>query len=430
MGLRLLAPIVSPKGGRRFEPTPQEIVEYACLLEKVGVRREALRKIAVIDAAIVPEVLYCRAATLVGQWEYADALPLFLQYAAVAPTPYLRLVAHVNAAASLVALDRRDEAVDFIGAVQADARALGANRLLANTYELRSQLWIRARQLKEANADLDSAAQILRETASLDSLFVKKWRSIVDALAKRELEPLLAFRADAERMRDWESVRDADFYANVIQFDKRRHEKLFFGTPFLVFRDRIRAEIGEPITDGFILLGPPTAPCLDLELGHLVGADGSTAGGRNSHALLIALFRDFYRPCGIGNLFEEVFPDEHFDMDSSPDRMRQAIARARSWLRENDIALSIEENRRQYRASRSEGLSIRVPCELKVPDPTAERIARLQEKIGTMPFAYRQVRDIVDLPATSFHRFIAEALERGLVQKSGRGRATCYKISA
>src|SRR5262249_1530027 len=125
--------------------------------------------------------------------------------------------------------------------------------------------------------------------------------------------------AKALASHNWEDARLADLYSVQIDFKNSKFLHLIFGTPFQGFRTKIYNEIGHKPDRSTYYLGEKQAPRLDLANGEIGGLPAFNVG-RKIHQLIEILLRDFYHPLRIAGIFSELFPGEHFDVSSSPDR--------------------------------------------------------------------------------------------------------------
>lgn len=171
---------------------------------------------------------------------------------------------------------------------------------------------------------------------------MSKWH-VLEAFESKSLDPLKLVKAEAARNSDWANMRDIDQFSLRVSFDEELFNHLVFGTPFKALRRRILLDLDHAPKKDFYIWGKENSPCLNVLDGTIDGRVTQKPGGK-CHHLIEVLLRDFYRPLKMGELFAEIFPDDHFDIFSSPNRLHQILFRTREWLNEENIPLEIVEN--------------------------------------------------------------------------------------
>lgn len=428
LGLKLLRPIAHPdKELAGSDPSPAEKAEYGVLLQRSGAIQDALRLLAQVDAKLVPDVLLFRAFCHFGRWEYPQAIGVLEQYLEIERRSYQRLVGSVNLASALVDDGRYKQALEQIEnniEAAADGRY---GRLHGNSLELRAQIRFYEGDFAGARSDLHVAFQYLGAVRSTDNFAIRKWLAIIDAIESHELAPLLAIRQEALERRAWESVRDADRFVLKIRFDQPRFEHLYFGTPYAFFREKLRTEYPVETLPSDLVIGSQAGKVLDLANGKIDGCESPSQG---IHQVIAALTRDLYRPLGMGGLFSELFPGEHFDIFSSINRLYQLIHRTRRWFMENGFDAGIVEDNGVYRLSLGESFGVRVPLER---GPTASsieerRLLDLQSRFATREFSTREACLVLGVSPSAFKILMTWALENQRVERFGKGRSTVYRL--
>ncbi len=428
-GLRILTPILYPElKGIQAPASDMEKAEYAVLLERSGAVREALGFLKDLDSTKAPEILLYRAFCHFKSWNYGSSIPDLQKFIQLIEDPYQRLVGQVNLAAAFVAESRAQESRELLAEIKRTGKAQGYMRLVANSLELLAQLQISLRKLDQAKAALNEAAEIFANDQTTDRFFVRKWQLVVEALETHQIEPLNRLRQKARDMREWETLREADLVELKIQTSEELLAKLYFGTPFADYKARIERSIGRrPLADEY-LFGDPRGPVFDTETGTFSGNSFSKPG-HLVHKVLSALTRDLYRPLRIGGLFAELFPDEHFNVFSSPNRVHQLLHRTRDWLAQNEIPARIQAQEGQY------ALAVEGPVAFKISNSTAvdrwsPLIARLKSELrGASEFTSQDLRKHLGLSRSSATRFLRWAIESGHATRYGQNNFTSYRFS-
>ena len=429
-GLKVLSPLIEiDRGGWRTIATPGELAEHAILLQRAGATQEALWVLDQVDATACPDAHLFRAFCRIGIWEYAAAAESLLAFLRAPITDYQRLVAQVNLAAARLALGMREEAGKLLEEVLPPAREGGFTRLTGNCHELRAQLNFQLGRFDEARMDLRSAAGQPENGRSLDHFLTRKWMAIVSALESRRPEPMLELRKEALERGDSESVREADRFLLRVEFDENRFRELLFGTPFALYRQMILAEHeGRRLETSDYLWGDSNL-VFNLHTGELDSGSVATPT-QGVHRILSALSKDFYRPLAIGGLFAEIFPGEHFNVLSSPQRVHQAIYRARQWAATNEIPLVIEEVSSCFRLVVKPGFGLLVPYEREFARSEDMRLVRLRSRFTREEFRTPEAQECLDLSVTSVKNLLAEAVASGQLVRTGKGKATAYRFAA
>jgi hypothetical protein len=121
-----------------------------------------------------------------------------------------------------------------------------------------------AKRLPWAETDLDEAFRLIPAEDTLERLFIRKWKAVLEAFRKNQSEPLMVFQNEAREFGDSESVREMDLFICKFSASEHIYNHLYFGTPFTQYRERICIEVGrKPQTSSFVL-GDSGGVVLDL----------------------------------------------------------------------------------------------------------------------------------------------------------------------
>lgn len=428
-GLRLLYPVIRREGVTKAEASTLEICEYSALLARNGSIQEALNLLHQVQSSEAKEVALYTGQCHVINWEYAKAAELFRKYLSSDADEYSKLIAKVNLAACYVVTSQFDEAVSLLRESIALAEKSGATRLKGNCYELWAQVCFWQNDFKKARQCLEKTSEILGLSQSRDHLLVHKTASIISALENRSLEPLLKFRVEALAHKHWDSIRETDLFALKVQFDQGRLNHLIFGTPMRPYRQRIQDLLQATPSQHFVW-GAAEGLMLDLQTGKMnLGED--LEPGRKIHQVLACLSQDLYAPRNVGNLFSELYPEEFFNVDSSPFRIRQLMMRTRAWLKENRIPAQIEQDEGSYRIVIHGAFGIQMTLEAEVLDPLTSKWQELRRGFCEQnEFSAGEACHRLNCSRASFLRLAEWALKSGHLQKAGAGKTTRYTIES
>lgn len=429
LGLKILAPVIAPeKNGT--PPSSSELAEYAALLQKFGAVDDALRLLARVDLREVPEALMYKAVCHFSRWEYGDAVPLLESYVDLAVSSYQGLVGRVNLAAALIGTLKFDDAEKLLEENIRIARESQAARLEGNCHELLTQVHLMKRDLVSASRCLEVAETLLVGPQSLDRLFTNKCRAYLTALETRSTKSLLEFRREAVSWPHAETVRETDLFTLMIEPIEELHDTLYFGTPFKGYRSRMEALLGQRQQKTQYILGAAEDPCFDIASGESPFGD-SLKPGSSVHKVIGALLRDFYRPARFGSLFGQLFPNEHFDIHSSPARVHQSLRRARRWLLENRVPAEIKETNGTYKLEITGAVSFRLLADRENLGRHGLLLAQLSSAFPRgEPFTAAAACEKLEMTTSSFHRFLQPMLESGRVEKFGASTSTVYFVPA
>ena len=427
LGLKILAPLML-----QFEasgkPDPEVLAEHGFLLHKIGSTSEAMRIFELVDAKAVPDVLFYKAFCHFSRWEYSEALTALEVYVGQNQVaPYQRLVGKVNlASARIVAHD--ESASRTLEEVLSECRAGAHARLTANCLELGAQIAIRERRFAAAEEMLTESLGLLETDSTSDRLFAEKWRAVVIAERDGEVEPLIRVRASAKEHGHWETAREADRTIAKITGDEKLFNKLYFGSPFESYRRILTTNTNYRPPETFVI--GEGGKVLDVATGLLDG-ESLTKPAQAIHRLIAGLLSDFYRPFKLGGLFAALFPNERFDVFHSPNRVYQAIHRAREFFAEKKIPFIIEEKDGFFRLTRTGELRMLLRNEARRPvSAESVQLLRLMEAMPGQEFATREAIAALGISETGAKRVLRYGLATGALVRVGSGIYTRYRRAA
>ncbi|NJL24507.1 MAG: hypothetical protein HC902_04620 [Calothrix sp. SM1_5_4] len=171
---------------------------------------------------------------------------------------------------------------------------------------------------------------------------------------------------------------------------------------------------------------------MDLSDGRVDSSESQDTlkAGRKLHHILTALTSDLYEPVNTGNLFGTLYPEEHFDVHSSPLRIRQVIHRTRSWLQRSHLPIQIEHHASGYRITLTGPVRIRLTRESALRKPDQLLWDTLEREFSGKSFSAKEAMTRLKLSPSGFQRLAAAACARGDLTRAGKGKATRYSISA
>jgi tetratricopeptide (TPR) repeat protein len=426
-GLRLLQPIIRHQKEQIKIATAGEICEYSVLLSRNGSIQEALNLLTGVNARETPEASLYLAYCHISNWDYSKAIGLLQGFLNSDADSYSKLIARVNLISAHLAVSQLDEAFDLLAETIPMAEQSDASRLVGNCLELRGRVHLHRGDFSNSRMDLNQALEIFGTSQSYDRLFIHKWQAVISAFEESSVEPLIRFRQEALLGKQWESVREADLFTIKIQFDQKLLDHLTYGTPMASYRQRIHTEVGGNPSEAYLFGN--AGPCLDLTTGKINGIQDFNPG-KKIHQVIAALIKDFYVPRNMGTLFSELYPNEYFDINSSPLRVRQLLRRTRQWLSENGLPASIEQKKGSYKFLIHGSFGIRIQLESPAILSSSVHWQQLKAVFSMgSPFTAKQACEKLNWPRSSFLLLAEWALATGELLKSGTGRSTVYHIA-
>lgn len=144
-----------------------------------------------------------------------------------------------------------------------------------------------------------------------------------------------------------------------------------------------------------------------------------------------ALVDDFYAPIPMGSLFTKVYPGEHFDIESSPLRIRQVLSRLRKWFSKNHITASVSQKETLYKMEIIAGLSFEISQTKSNSIDFNRNFERIRKHYTNKnPFTIKDVVHDLGISRSDFHRIMKWATEKQFVIKGGKGKTTHYRLAS
>lgn len=372
----------------------------------------------------------------IGEWNYESAkehLEVYLKYNSL--SQYDRAIGKVNLLASKVTLlpnGGKDLALEKeIESLIHRCEQEQYFTLKTNLEEIRIQLLLKSYSQSRAKETAGLVKSIVDDPRAKDNLFILKWSILAEtptlASTQNEIKTwktrLLKLKKQALEIKHYETVREVDFY--LARFQKNLVEKVFFGTPFKTYRQRIIDEYSPQLPDHYWY---SLNQQINYRFDYLSFND--LKPGSLPMRLILALSQDFYRPLNKYSLFTAVFPKEHINPDSSFNKLHQVIFRARKWLDKNDIPLDITEE--------NESFSLMGPVSIKIylKDRKDNLIVSDDKKIigeKITDIFHEKMFSINDLIEAKLFKNLRAAQRylkenSDLIERHGKGKNTRYSI--
>ena len=410
------------------------LAEYCTMLVRLGSVEEAGRRLAPLTKSMEPSALIARFWYHFTRFEYRESIPLLEQWIGSLSDPYLLMIAENNLAEAYFGVGKYGKSREVVSRTIRKCEASGYLRLLANGLHIRARCSSEMGDLDKSDEDLKRALTVLKSTGTADASIIRRQIAVNEAFATKSLDPINKFRESALRDGLWETLRELDFQSLRIQFRADVLNKLYFGTPYPAYRERIRRALPEAKIESEYIWGPRRGSVLDLGTGTLSGALALRAKPTRLNLLTLkALLQDSYRPLGTREIYAALFENEDFDAARSDDRIHQCIARLRRWLTRAGLPLRVDLQDSSYVLSHEgrPSLGIRVPASLPAalrPREASSFVATLREHFSDT-FTASDVRTKLALSSATTIRRLTAAVEAGHLTREGTGKSTRYSFT-
>jgi tetratricopeptide (TPR) repeat protein len=406
-----------------------ERAEYASALTNIGAFSEAEKILESLNPNSYPKILLYESFALFNQWKYREALPHLQNYVKKVEEPYLKRVGKVNLCAAQVFCRDYAKALESLKGLQAELVSEKQTLLLGNVLELQAQCYLGLERFAEADQTITQSEELLSGTGTLFYLFAKKWRAISSLMQnKKEAKSQIAeVRQMAKGMRHFETLRECDFFEGIYLNDAELVRKVYFGSPFSSYREKILAHvpIGGTQYDWTVEVpGTKDSPLYDV-------AQPIEGVVPNSilHNLQKLFFSDFYATWRIGTVFSNLFPDNHYDIQSSPNRIYQLIHRWNVLAEKSSLPFAIESDGSGFRVVFKQSCTVRVGQSTELINIVDSQLQQLRLHFGSKSFRSAEARKLLNKSQSHMSVLLTKAQAVGL-QKLGSGKATLYKFAA
>lgn len=428
-GLRALRGRLFLLGQKHLDPTTDsEKAEYAALLSRMGGVKQALGILKNLGTGRPVDAHLFETFCYLAQWDFLNAESSILKYLSVVVDPYARLVAQVNLVSALIGQGRFGEAQSLIDQALPLAEASQANRLQGNFLQLKAQALFWEEKYESALAAIRKSIQMIQGVGTQDQFLITKWEKIIRAFEQNGRQELVDFQRHCFKNREWETAREVDRFLLHIEMDQRRFDRLFYGTPHACYRQALKIEFSQEPSREYAQIGASEGPIFDPKHWTLASQAVSDPGSKVKQ-LVGALFADFYMPARAAGIFADVYPDEIFDIESSPLKIRQLLQRLRGWLENENIPIQISEWRAYHRVRPAKEASVRIYLDYGFGQSNEDRLfAKLCAHFSLgQSFSSSAACEVLGLSRSSFLRFANWGTEQGYLSKTGSYNKVSYQ---
>ncbi len=332
--VRLLNPII--RNGTKV-PSNLEIIEYAACLTKLNLSDESMELLNSIQNEESPEIHFERAAAYMSKWDYLSAREHLEKFLACPSNDYRICVGELNLGASYIYTNEANEAVRVLKRVLERAKKNQFNLLCGNALELLAQSSILQKDFTSAENFINEASKYMGTSNPRYILYFEKVRAMRELftgnISPALLRSLTTLRSKAASLRNWNTLRDIELFTAIATKDTNKIQDLYYGVPYPEYRKRILWFWDRPLQVSETydkIIGPnPSAQkkIFDIANGIDLNSQHQLSIGKTLHRLVQCLTSDFYAPFSTTKLFSIVFQGTHFNPDTSPQQVYEAIKR-------------------------------------------------------------------------------------------------------
>ncbi len=432
--LRLLTPLMHAPSHQRINVSDIERALYALALARIGSHKESSEYLEKLENT-QKDILLLKASAWISQWNYKNAQKIYKFLLVHSKLDlYEDKIVKINLASCMISQSKFRNAISILEEFE---NLKDSNRLLyANSLELLAQAYFGIGDLRMAEHIVNMSITKLEGGDEDYSLFAKKWLSIIRSTGQNKISDNWEHvRTLAIQQLDYETMRDLDLFQACLTKDRALFFKVYFGTPFFSYRKRALKRFGnlEKIPKDFIVYPGEKLPypgLLNLESGRF-------SDQQHKHnvsfsilhiKLLRELARDFYRPVSMGALFAALYPDERFDIFTSPHRLYQLVRNLRKHLNQFQGSPRIVMKRGAFLMS-FESTQIKVNLNyrpVKRSDPMNSQLQAWVQSRGALPFNRKELEIHFKISKTRSLQLLKEGLSNKWFRKEGIGNRAWY----
>lgn len=306
-----------------------------------------------------------------------------------------------------------------------------------NFHELVGQYNILQRRFELCDQHLQKAEVLLENHSGIYNFYVSKWKAISKLLQNPKdpcaLEAIQQIKAQALEKKEWETLREIDFYLAIATQNSELFNKVYFGTPFSGYRKKMKWLWPDVVTPAADMIWHLQAdvPNQDDALFNFEERNKEpkriqmkTLLRECKSPLLCKLIevvcRDFYRPITLGELHNELYANQFYHDESSPLKVKQLLKRVNSWFHTNGYSLTIRSVDSNVFIKSACPVDLIVERQVHVTDPNIQLINKFRDFYKENSFDGKTLAKVLHLSPRTAHRVIAVAKKKKLIY-GGRG---------
>ncbi len=446
LAINSLRKTIRPSGKKVSSASAEDKVEYAMALIKLGTINEGIRLLESVDGTDTPNKHLYLSFAHITRWDYnkaATQLETYISHLKV--DEYSRLTAKVNLLSCYIFLEKFEEGMSLVLELLEKTDKPEFSRLNRNILYLESQIFLAQGQYSQSRKIL---SRIISKTASIssnDQLLAQKSNLVLELHEKGSSKEVLAsfekLKLSATELGNFEAIRDIDYHVALYTKDFTLLHYVYFGTPQSSYKNKIKVNYKNLYKEELIIpknfeyLPNPNSQENLVQMGHLSMFDGTHSFSDLRinpdsliHKLLGLLVKDFYRPLGVFQIHDELFNEHYFNLVSSPKRVTQITYRLNQWFLEAGVPLIAESKKEIYTLRSLSPIAVVVSTQKSIPLHLQLFQKELHKAFGNNWFASSEASRELAIAQRTATRNLNEGLGAGLLEKSGLGPKTRFKI--
>ncbi len=430
----MLYPIVRSETSEASEKAK---AEYAAALSRIGNYKEAEELFSSISNSIVKDYSSEYVDVLFKSWNNKKASELLELSVEAIEDPYRKVVAMLNLASAYIGNQDFKKAEGLLEELDEISLINNYGLIMANTREMMGQIQFYSQKYGKAHQYFKEAEEMLKNSNSRTWIFAKKWLVIARFALGKPLNETTAemneVRTLARQFNHWETLRDCDLYQAIFTKDRDLFQRVYYSTPHEAYRQRaLQFWTEEPPADTIVHFGKKTSkdtPLLDLETGMINGKIDFIKPGEMAHKLTVSLFKDFYSPISVYEIFQDCYEGEYFHPETSKDRVYKSIRKLKNIIEPTDYGLEVTNNKAfGYRLRTRKPLKVKYIESGLAVDKSNHHLALIRDHFNTIPFTRKELQNHLKVSDRSANRLITDLVDSGELQKIGSGPKTSYKL--
>jgi len=395
---------------------------YAKALIEIGAQNEGLDLINELNTSDDPSILLTKSFCYFKSWDYQTALPLMLKYINQVDDEYMKLVGKINLSSIYIFLQKYDLALSTLTHLE---EALSQKQQLLKGYVLEQmgQIYLQQGHYEKATHTLTNSINILKNSNQKALLYPQKWLGLLNLKTKNNSKLLNDVRNKNFLFNDFETLRDLDYWQGTINDDHDLLSKVYYGTPFTSFQNRIDKKN--------VYASWSWGKSSNASIFNVFG-DKLPMTNELTSQLFCHLVSDNYKPMTLGSIHAALFGDEFYNPESSPDRIYQIISRLNKKLN-SQFNYKIEKTNGLYQIS-PENInnflySVNKNDVELISNPKDILASQVKTFFRDANFTAKELSSKFNITQRTANRWIAELSDKNSVVKIGQGRSTKYKVA-
>ena len=443
--LQWLNSVVRPEtdSDRNNRAEAKHISLYANALTRIGSYKEAEVLLKKIKPDQDSQVYFYFALLEMQQWNNLAASRYLKKFLETPKLPEYNIkIGKLNLAATLSSIDEYEESLDIIEDL---LKEVPPNSLLrANLLEIKGQNLFHLEQFLESQKSLEESISIFQNSSNTYRYYAEKWLMLnqvfnLKSPYAKNISYLEEFKNRALIAKQWEVVRDCDFFKCYLSNDEDLLFKIYFGTRFKYYNQRILKYFGfyANVPKQFNLtVGPITkdSQLVNLKL-PLIFDRGQGAFSDNFQQILdklpLKLFQlltsDIYQPFHLGEIFSVIYENEYFNPHTSPQKLSRLIFRLRDVLEKNNLPIRVLLYNKQVRLSYLEPVIFKIKKNEKKITFLDEYI-KIKDHFPEHYFNVHEVEKLLNISNRTAKRILQKLVTERLVYIQKQGPQTRYRI--